>query len=164
MTQTLANLQDQLTQANLSIAGPTEEVRAPQDAVTHTAGTEVDAERSDSNPLVRLSFMSMVIGSDRRRIDGIEKDTTTVKEAAEALTGATINHQVFVTSQLKELDQRIQEAQDVQGRGSGQWLDSGSEHRSEPKFLIRENGFQNLKSYNGDTSTQWKELRFGVMT
>ena len=31
-------------------------------------------------------------------------------------------------------------------------------------FLSRQKGLQNLKSYNGGTSTQWEEWRFGVMT
>ena len=60
-------------------------------------------------------------------------------------------------AQVKTIGERIADPRFSQWRGP-------SDHRSETKFLTRQKGFQNLKSYNGGTSARWEEWRFGVMT
>ena len=68
MTQTLESLQDSLTQAHLTIASLTVDVKAFQEAITKTAGAEGD---SATNPLVRMGYMNFSIDSDRARMDAI---------------------------------------------------------------------------------------------
>ena len=147
MTQNLEQVQHQLTGVLLTIAILNDKVEVLETAAAAAMGTPTD-------PLVRLDFMNLSIDSDRRRLDLFESERDGMKETMDAFTEALKANSTWLTTELRALSDRIQDPQFAQT----------SERRSELKYLTRQKGFQNLKPYNGGTSTQWEEWRFTVMT
>ena len=164
MTQSLEQAQHQLSGVLQTIAILHDKVEVLEASVANTAGTETAATGTPTDPLVRWDFMNFSIDSDRSRLDALEEEKVGMKDTMDALADALEANTKWQTTELRAVRDRIQDPKSAQGYGSSNGFGPGNERRSELKFLTRQKGFHNLKSYNGGTSTQWEEWRFGIMT
>ena len=87
----------------------------------------------------------------------MSRDIENLKDEFGRLTRVTETLNTNVTWQAAEMQVLSERIQDPQ-------LAHASERKAEPKYLTRQKGFQNLNTYNGGSSSQWEEWRFGVMT